>query len=374
MKRAMGIILTGGKNNRLKELSLERSIAAVPFGGKYRAIDFVLSNMVNSGISNVGVLTQYNIRSLVDHLGSGKEWDLDRKTDGLRIFPPYLSEFGTGWYKGSADAIYNNLTFLEKSDEEFVIIGQGYAIYNMDFRPMLEMHVDKDADISIACRNMDDFSENEKKLFGMVEMNEDMRIIDFSEKPLNPKCNVGSIGVYIMKRKFLIELLQNSAAKGHTELVQDILVRNISTLRVYAYMFNGFWRPLSNIQLYYRTNMDLLNPKVRLELLMDSRRKIFTKVKDEAPAKYNEEAKVHNSIVADGCIIEGEVENCLLFRGVRVKKGANVKNCIIMQGSIIEEGVSLNHCIIDKEVVITAGKVLNGDSEWPLIVGKNVKV
>jgi len=373
MKRAMGIILTGGMNNRLKVLSLERSIAAVPFGGKYRAIDFILSNLVNSGVSNVGVLTQYNIRSLVDHLGSGKEWDLDRKTAGLRIFPPYLSEDGSGWYKGSADAIYHNLTFLERSNEEFVIIAQGHAIYNMDFKPMLEQHVDLDADITIACRNMDDFTENEKKLLGMVEIQDDLRVTDFSEKPLNPKGSMGSMGVYIMKRKFLIELLQNSAAKGHTELVQDIIVRKISTLRIFAYIFNGFWRPLSNIQLYYKTNMELLNPKVRLELLMD-RRKIFTKVKDEAPAKYNEEAVVHNSIIADGCIIEGEVENCILFRGVRVKKGAHLKNSLIMQGSCIDENVSLNHCIIDKGVTITGGKTLNGDSEWPLIVGKNVKV
>jgi glucose-1-phosphate adenylyltransferase len=373
MKRAMGIIMTGGKNSRLKELSLERSIAAVPFGGKYRAIDFVLSNMVNSDIVNIGVLTQYNIRSLVDHLGSGKEWDLDRKNEGLRIFPPYLSEYGSGWYKGSADAIYNNLTFLERSDEEFVVIGQGYAIYNMDFKPMLEQHVDKDADITIACRYMDDFSDNEKKMLGIVQINEDGRIIDFCEKPLNPKGNLASIGVYIMKRKFLIELLQNSAAKGHTELVQDIFVRNVENLRIYAYIFSGYWRPLSNIQLYYRANMELLNPKVRQELLMD-RRKIFTKVKDEPPAKYNEEARVKNSIVADGSIIEGQVENSVLFRGVRVMKGAYIRNSIIMQGSVIEEGVGLNYCILDKEVTISRCKTLNGDSEWPLIVGKNVKV
>lgn len=373
MKRAMGIILTGGKNNRLKELSLERSIAAVPVGGKYRAIDFALSNMVNSGIINVGVITQYNIRSLIDHLGSGKEWDLDRKNEGLRIFPPYLSEFGTGWYKGSADAIYNNLTFLERSDEEFVIIGQGYAIYNMDYRPMLEQHVDKDADITIACRSMDDFSENEKKSFGMVDINEDGRITNFWEKPLNPKGGLGSMGVYIMKRKYLIELLQNSAAKGYTELVQDIIVRNVDTLRIFAYRFNGYWRPLNSIQLYYKTNMELLDPKVRLELLMD-RRKIFTKVKDEPPAKYNEEARIKNSIVADGCIIEGYVENCILFRGVRVMKGVNLKDSIVMQGSVVEENVQLKYCILDKNVVISNGKVLNGDHEWPLIVGKNVRV
>lgn len=373
MKSTMGIILTGGKNNRLKELSLERSIAAVPFGGKYRAIDFILSNMVNSGIINIGVLTQYNIRSLMDHLGSGKEWDLDRRNEGLFIFPPYLSEFGTGWYKGTADAMYNNLTFFERSDEEFVVIGQGYAIYNMDFRPMLEQHIQSEADITIACRDMSDFSCEDQKLLGMVEIDEEGRIIDFMEKPLNPKNNIGSIGVYIIRRKFLIELLQDSAAKGQTEFVQDIIVRNPYNLKLRAFTFNGYWRPLSNIQLYYRTNMELLNPKVRQDLLMDQR-KIFTKVKDEAPAKYNEEANVRNSIVADGCIIEGEVENSILFRGVKVMKGTVIKDSLIMQGTVVEQNVNLHHCILDKGVTISANKTLCGDSEWPLIVGKNVKV
>lgn len=373
MYSTMGIVLTGGNHNRLKELSLERSIAAVPIGGKYRIIDFILSNMVNSGITNVGVITQYNYRSLMDHLGSGKEWDLDRKNEGLFILPPYLSEFGTGWYKGTADSLYNNLTFLERSDEEYVVIGQGYTIYNMDYEPMLEYHIKTGADITIACRDMSDISCEDQKLLGMVEINEENRIVDFMEKPLNPKSNIGSMGVYIMRRTFLIELLQESAAKGLTDFVYDVIVRQTDKLKLYAFMFNGYWRPLNNIQLYYRTNMELLNPKVRQELLMD-RRKIFTKVKDEPPAKYNEEANVHNSIIADGCIIEGTVENSVLFRGVRVMKGVVIKNSLVMQGTTVEKDVQLNYCILDKGVTITEGKSLNGDAEWPLIVGKNVKV
>jgi glucose-1-phosphate adenylyltransferase len=369
----MGVVLTGAKNNRLKELSSERSIAAVPVGGKYRIIDFVLSNMVNSGIINIGVLTQYSYRSLMDHLGSGKEWDLDRKNKGLFIFPPYLSEVGTGWYKGSADAMYNNLSFFQRSDEEYVLIGNGYAIYNMDFEPMLEYHIQTGADITIACRDMSDISEEDQKLLGTVELNDECRIVDFKEKSINPKSCIGSMGVYILSRTFLIELLQDSASKGHTDFVYDIIVRQTDKLKIYAYMFNGYWRPLNNIQLYYRTNMELLNPKVRQELLMD-RRKIYTKVKDEPPAKYNEEANVHNSIIADGCIIEGTVENSILFRGVRVMKGVVIKNSLLLQGSTVEKDAQLNYCILDKGVTITEGKSLNGDVEWPLIVGKNVKV
>lgn len=373
MKSVMGVILTGGANNKLKELSDGRSIAAVPFGGKYRAIDFVLSNMVNSGIINIGVLTQYNIRSLMDHLGSGKEWDLDRKNDGLFIFPPYLSEYGTGWYRGTADAMYNNITFFERSNENYVVIGQAHAIYNMDFTPMLEKHIKTGADITIACRDMYDFSCDDQKLLGMVETDEEDRIIDFMEKPSNPKNSYGSMGVYVLTRKLLIDLLQESAAKSQYEFVQDILVHSTDSLKLFAYTFSGYWRPLGNIKLYYKSNMELLNPRVRQELLMD-RRKIFTKVKDEAPAKYNEEANVRNSIVADGCIIEGEVINSVLFRGVKVLRGAVIKNSILMQNAIVEQNVNLHYCILDKGVTITSGKTLYGDIDWPLIVGKNVKV
>ncbi len=373
MKRAMGIILTGGKNNRLKELSLERSIAAVPFGGKYRAIDFVLSNLVNSGITNVGVITQYNFRSLVDHLGSGKEWDLDRKNDGLFIFPPYLSEIGTGWYKGTADSMYNNITFLQRSDEEFVVITQGYAIYNMDYLPMLEAHIASGADITIAVHDLSDFSTPEQKLLGMVGTDANGRITDLQEKPLIPKGALCSMGVYVLRRQLLIELLQDCAAHGRYEFVNDLLIRNVDKMHFQAYRFDGYWRPMSTIQLFYRANMELLNPKIRLDLLMN-RRRIFTKVKDETPAKYNEEADVRNSIVADGCIIEGTVENSVIFRGVKIMKGAVVRDSIVMQGSVVCEGVSLKNAILDKDVTVTAGKQLQGDREWPLIVGKNVTV
>lgn len=373
MYNTMGIILTGGKNNRLKELSMERSIAAVPFGGKYRAIDFALSNMVNSGIRNVGIITQYNFRSLMDHLGSGKEWDLDRKTDGLFIFPPYLSEYGSGWYKGTADAMYSNLTYLKRSNEEFVVINQGYAIYNMNYTDMLKQHVDKDADITIACRRMDDFPPEDLTHLGIVERDLDQRIIDLQEKPLNPKSNFASMGVYIMKRKFLISLLEDSAAHGYFEFVRDILIRRLNDLRIYCYESSGYWRPLSTIQLYYRSNMELLDPVVRYELFVKNG-KIFTKVKDEPPAKYNEEAVVRNSIIADGCIIEGQVENSILFRGVKIHKGAVIRNSILMQNSEVFENSRLNYCILDKNVAISPGKQLNGDKNWPLIVGKNVRV
>ncbi len=373
MTNTMGIILTGGMNTKLKELSAIRSLAAVPMGGKYRAIDFTLSNMVNSGITNIGVLTQYNFRSLMDHLGSGKEWDLDRKNNGLFVFPPYLSESDSGWYKGSADAMNNNITFLKRSNEEYVVITYGNCIYKMLFKEMLEFHVEKGADITIAYRDMVDFSDEEMSSLGLMDMKPDGRITDFQEKPQSPWTKTGSMGVYLIKRELLISLLEESQAHGYYDFVKDIVIKKINALKILGYRFDGYWRNLSTVQMYYKCNMDMLEPEIRHELFTRNGT-VYTKVKDEAPAKYNDEAEVGNSIIADGCIIEGVVENSVLFRGVTVKRGAVVKDSIVMQGSTIEQGAQVQYAILDKNVLLTGGKYLKGELNFPIIVGKNVRV
>lgn len=373
MKSTMGIILTGGKNHTLNELTALRSSSAIPIGGKYRAIDFALSNMVNSGITNIGILTQYNFRSLMDHLGSGKEWDLDRKNDGLFIFPPYLSRDDSGWYKGTADAMYNNLTFLKRSKEEYVIIAQGNCVYKMVFDDLLECHKEKNADITVVYREMNDFLPEELSLLGLLNSDTNGRIVDFQEKPLHPKSNIASTGVYILRRELLITLLEECASHGNYDFVKDVLIKKLDSLKIYGYKFNGYWRNISSIRLYYRCNMELLNPAVLNELFSENGR-VYTKVKDEVPAKYNDEADVKNSIIADGCIIEGTVENSVLFRGVTIKKGAIIRDSIIMQGTIIDERASLDYAILDKSVVLTSGKSLKGEPNWPIIIGKNVVV
>jgi len=374
MNNILGIILTGGNSNNLGELSINRSSAAMPIGGKYRAIDFVLSNMVNSGVVSVGVITQYNFRSLMDHLGSGKEWDLDRRTKGLFIFPPFISPESNSWYRGSADALYNNLSFLRRSDEEYAIIAQGgNCIYKMDYTDMFDFHMQKDADITIVYREMTDFEPDDLKRLGIIQKDSDERLTDFQEKPLHPLSNNASIGIYIMKKSLLISLLEECVAHGDYDFVKDILIKKINSLKVYGYKFNGYWRSMCSVQLYYRTNMELLNPEIREELFKTGG-KIFTKVKDETPAKYNYEAEVTNSIVGDGCIIEGIVQNSILFRGVTVNKGAVVKNSIIMQGSIIEDNAILVNTILDKNVQVTQGKSLKGEDNWPIIVGRKAIV
>ena len=234
----MGIILTGGNKSGMKELSSVRATAAVPVGGKYRAIDFVLSNMVNSGITNIGVLTQYNFRSLMDHLGTGKEWDLDRKNGGLFIFPPYLSDDGSGWYKGTADAMYNNLTYLLRSSQEYVIVSVGNSVFKMDFEKMLDYHIQKGADITIAYRDMSDLYPEDLTLMGILSVDDDQRITDFEEKPLRPKGTLGSMGIYVMKRELLIYLLEECIAHGNYDFVRDVLIKMV--LKIYGYRFNSY--------------------------------------------------------------------------------------------------------------------------------------
>lgn len=373
MRSTMGIILTGGGKHELQELSAIRSSSAIPVAGKYRAIDFTLSNMVNSGIKNVGVITQYSSRSLLDHLGSGKEWDLDRKKDGLFIFSPSLGSENSGWYKGSADSIYHNLSYLLRSDEEYVLIAQGYSVYKMDFTELLEAHIRQAADITIVYRKMDDYPVEELHQMGVIKLDGNGRVIDFMEKPLDPKTNIASLGIYILKRALLISLLQESAAHGAYDFVIDILIKKLDILKIYGFEFAGYWRNLGSVQLYYRCNMEMLNPDIMYDLFIKGG-KIYTKVKDESPAKYNDEADVTNSVVADGCFIEGKVVNSVLFRGVTIERGAVVSDSILMQGTKIQGNAMLKYVITDKNVVISRGKQLMGDINCPVIIGKNMIV
>jgi glucose-1-phosphate adenylyltransferase len=373
MNSTLGIIITGGNNLKMKDLTAKRSVSATAYGGRYRAIDFVLSNMINSGINKVGVVTQYSYRSLMDHLGSGKEWDLDRRMGGLFLFPPYLAGEGSGWYRGSADGMYHNISFLKRSNEEYVLITTGNCIYKMIYEMLLEKHKETEADITVCTRDMSDINPEELKHFGIVTIGEDDRITEMFEKPMNPKGNMASIGVYLLKRTLLMDLLEESASQGLYDFVRDIIIKKIDQLNIKACIFDGYWRSLSSIPMFYQANMELLKPEVRKELFVDNG-KVFTKVKDETPAKYNEEAEVSNSIIADGCIIEGTVVNSVLFRGVKVGRGTVIRDCIIMQDTKVQDNVSLNNVILDKEVLVTEGKVLKGEDTYPFVVGKGVVI
>lgn len=373
MNRVLGIIITGGRKESMGELTMKRSVAAIPVGGKFRAIDFVLSSMVNSGINKVGVVTQYSFRSLTDHLGSGKEWDLDRRHDGLFMFHPYLEGEGSGWYKGSADGLHNNISFLQRSKEEYVVLTMGNCIFTMDFKDLVESHIASDADLTVMYRDMSDLGAEDLKSFGMIELDANNKITNFQEKPLDPQGTLASTGVYILKRTLLIKLLVESYSMGRHDFVKGVVIHNLDNINVKGYEFKGYWRSMNSIQAFYKCNIEMIEPEVKKELF-DTKGRVFTKVKDETPAKYNEEAHVRHSIISDGCIIEGEVYNSVLARGVKIGKGCIVKDSVIMQDTVLEEGSKIEYVILDKNVTIDAGKSLKGEEHYPVVVGKGAFV
>lgn len=365
--KVLGLILAGGRSEALGKLVHKRASAALPVFGKYRAIDFTLSNMVNSGIYKVGVLTQYNPRSLMDHLGSGKEWDLDRKHGGLYILQPYLGMTGEYWYRGTADAIFQNTTMLRRGDEDYVLIGSGDHIYKMTYNSLFSYHFEKGADVTLIVKELDDTYDIRQ--YGVVVTDGDGRILEFHEKVENPPTRKAFLGVYFINKYLLLDLLYDTVPSGKYDLLLDVIVPNLTRLRVYAYEFKGYWRNVKKgILEYYRTNMDVLKREVREELFLRNG-KVYTKLKDYPPAKFTGTAKVSNSLVSDGCIVSGVVKNSVLFRGVVVRAGARVENSIVMQDTVIEEGAYVKNAIIDKNCVIRAEQSLIGDFE-PVVLEK----
>ncbi len=367
--KAIGIILAGGNSERLKELCAVRAIAAMPVASSYRAIDFTLSNMANSSIKKVAVITQYNSRSLHDHLSSAKWWDLDRKEGGLYIFTPFLSNNNNFWFRGVADSIYQNISFLKRSHEPYVVLASGDAVYKMDYQKLLEYHVAKNADITIVTQNIAGQADKDPQNFGVMTFDDDMKMTSLEEKPIEPKSSNISLGIYVISRTLLIKLLENAIPRGYYDLVKDIILRNRKDLNIYGYEFDGYWNTLNSIEAYVNTNMDFLNRDVRNSLLYTAPY-IDTKPSDDPPAKYNSTADVKNALVGTGTIIDGSVLNSVLFRKVKVSEGASVKNSIIMKGSYIGKNCVIENAIIDKECVISDGKQLIGTKEEPIVIKK----
>ncbi|MDK2945392.1 glucose-1-phosphate adenylyltransferase subunit GlgD [Geotoga petraea] len=365
--KVLGLILSGSSHDNLDKLTIKRTSSAVPVFGKYRAIDFTLSNMVNSGISKVGILTQYNPRSLMDHVGSGKEWNLDRKRGGIFILQPFMTDKNMNmYYKGTADAIYQNMTLLKRSDEDFVLIGSGDHIYNIDFREVYKNHIRNGADITLLTKSSEGYN---LKDYGQIEVDENNRVKNIYEKQSDKITDKIFLGIYFINKSLLMELLYSHVPNGSNNLLLDIIIPNLNSLRVFSYEHKGYWRNIKkSVKEYYDTNQDILKKDIRNELFYT--RKIYTKLKDAAPPKINITAKVKNSFIADGSIINGTVKNSILSRGVIVRAGAVVENCIILQDSIIEEGSQIKNMIIDKNVVIREGKNIQGSNKNLITVEK----
>ena len=259
--RAIGIILAGGNSSGMGELSAKRAVAAMPVTGSYRAIDFALSNMTNSNIQKVAVFTQYNSRSLNEHLNSAKWWDFGRKQGGLYVFTPTITTTNSLWYQGTADALYQNINFLKDSHEPYVVIASGDGVYKLDYNKVLEEHIKKGADITVVCKDINP-EEDDVSRFGIVKYNDDMQVVDFEEKPLVAQTSTASIGVYVIRRRQLIELLEACAKEGRTDFVRDILIRYKSVKKIYAYKMDSYWRNIGTIESYYKTNMDFLKKDI----------------------------------------------------------------------------------------------------------------
>ena len=366
--RAVGIILAGGNNNKMRELTQRRAVAAMPIAGSYRAIDFALSNMSNSHIQKVAVLTQYNARSLNEHLNSSKWWDFGRKQGGLYVFTPTITADNGYWYRGTADAIYQNLEFLKRCHEPYVIITSGDAVYKMDYNKVLEYHIAKKADITVVCRDLDQGEDATR--FGILKVNENMRIEDFEEKPMVANSNTISTGIYIIRRRQLIDLIEHSAEEDRYDFVTDILIRYKNLKKIYGYKIKDYWSNISTVESYYKTNMDFLKPEIR-NYFFKQEPAVKTKIDDLPPAKYNPGADVKNSLISSGCIVNGVVENSVLFKDVYVGNNCVIKNSVILNDVYLGDNTHIENCIVESRGTIRANSYYSGDGEVEIVVENN---
>jgi glucose-1-phosphate adenylyltransferase len=365
MNRVMGVINLVNEPNDLEELTLSRCTASVPFGGRYRLIDFTLSSMVNSEISNVAVFTQHKYRSLMDHLGSGKEWDLNRKRGGLFVLPSVLDD-PTGMSRGDLYQFYNHRDYFHRGKEEYVLITRSHMVCNINFNEAVQYHIDKHADVTVIYKES---NEEEPATYRRLAVKEDGLITVMEDHTGRLRTNNISMEMYIMNKSLLLDMVESCLARGYDNLVRDGIMKNIDKLSVYGYKFGGYLGIVNSIPSYYKHSMQLLNPRILSELFFQ-KDLIYTKIKDEPPTRYDANSIVKNSLIANGCSIEGKVENSILFRGVKIRKGAYVKNSIILQNGEIEDNVIIENAILDKNVFITRGRVLTGDIKAPFIASK----
>ena len=368
-KNVLGILYSDAYNDSISDLTALRTAGSVPFGGRYRFIDFPLSNMVNSGIIKVGVIAKNNYRSLMDHVGSGKSWDLSRKNAGLFILPPY--NFGGGQYSGRLEALRNTMDFIQASNEEYVLLCDTNIICNMDFKKLIKFHEAKDADITVCYKNGKyPLLANLMKFTPEV----DGRIKNMAVPPQAEE-GEGTYGVnIIVMKKSLLERLVIQATAGDYDIFEkEVIMKNLDKLNIFGYEIENYCSVIDSMQTYYDTNMDLLDPAISADVF-DRNNPVYTKVHDDMPAIYGIGSNAKNCVLADGCKIEGEVENSVLFRGVHVAKGAVVKNSVIMQSCYIGEDANLNCVIMDKNGVIRPRKSISGDSTYPIYIGKNITI
>lgn len=370
--KVLGIIFSNMHDEYMGEITHRRTMASVPFGGRYRFIDFTLSNMVNSGITDIGVITKSNYQSLMDHLGSGRDWDLSRKRGGLCILPPFSSINSTGIYSGRLDALAGILGYIRNSAAKYVVMADCDVISNINLQKVLDAHKETGAELTLVYKH--ELCTLKRGCDASVlKMNDAGRVTDVLMSPeYSGEADI-YLDIAVIERELLVQIVSDAASRNQTSFVRDLIQARKDVYKIHGYRFDGYANKIDNMQNYYKANMDLLNRAVLEELFVDDR-PIYTKVRDEAPAKYGLSASSANSLMADGCVIEGTVENSILFRGVHVGKGASVRDSIIMQGTTIGDGCNLQYVILDKDVAVRSGRNLMGYSTYPVYVAKGSQV
>ena len=367
MASTVGVIFSSLNEQNIPELTKVRSVGSIPYGGRYRLVDFALSNMVNSGITTVGMITKNNYQSLMDHLGSGKNWDLARKEGGLILLPPYSDESET-LYNNRLEALKGATAFLRKAKQDFVVLADSDAVYKLDYSKVIDYHIKKNADITLVYHE----HETKKSNYIAFETNKDGRITDLEINSSANGVKKTYINVLVARTSFLLSLIQKAIQCGYTSFKRDILSPGVKTLKLYGYKHDGYYANIDSLTSFFKANYDLLNKDIRNEIF--GAHDVYTKVNDSAPAKFTDTAKVKNSLVSDGCLIEGTVENSILFRGVKVGKGSVLKNCIIFSENFIGENCNLQYVVTDKDCVITDNRVLAGCELQPYFINKGSKI
>lgn len=371
IKNTLGLILADRHDVSLGSLTDQRTIGAVHFGGRYRLIDFALSNMVGSGIYDVGLITQSNYRSLLEHISSGRPWDLARKNGGLTILPPFVGEAKDTATRGTIDVLFSALGFLEKYDRKYVVLTTADMVGNLDYQDLVKNHIETGADITVCCKDADAHLLDKGAVTFVTDKSG--RVTEAIRGSYGSPTGTQFLGVSVIERQLLIDLIKDMHGKSKLSFVRHILQEGSKQLHIQCCRQNGYLVKINSLDSYYEASMELLKYPVRQEIFRRAK-PVLTKVRDEVPAKYGINARVVNSIVADGAIIEGTIENSVIFRGVRVAKGAVVKDSILMQGSTIGEGASLSYIIADRDCMVSPGRMLCGYHSYPMVIAKESKV
>ena len=380
-KECVAMLLAGGQGSRLYALTHDMAKPAVPYGGKYRIIDFPLSNCVNSGIDTVGVLTQYQPLALHDYIGNGQPWDLDKLNGGAHCLPPYQTALGAEWYKGTANAIYQNIAFIDRYDPDYVVMLSGDHIYKMDYNKMLQFHKEKGAVATIAVQ---DVPLEEASRFGIMITDDDSNIIDFEEKPKNPRSTFASMGIYIFNWKELRQyLIDNENNPDEDKDFGKAVIPNMlkANEKMVAYMFEGYWKDVGTLDSLWEANMDLLNPNIPIDLY-DPEWKMYSKNPIMPPQYIGPNAVIENSMVTDGCVVDGTVDFSVIYEGVTIEKGATVTDSIIMPGSVIKSGAVVEYAIVGENCVVGEGaqigvrpEAVENRDDWGIaVVGHNITI